>query len=70
MNGVARAFIATFFGWLRNLFNGVWSFFQDTSGGGFVDFLLRHWKAAALALIALGVLIDLLFYFLGRRNKG
>lgn len=69
MNGVARAFISTFFGWIRSTFNGVWSLFQEAEGSSFIDFFIKNWYVFAAIIIGLGLLIDFTVYLLSRKNK-
>lgn len=69
MSGVAKAFVATFFGWMRSLLNGVWNFLDSSDSTSAFQFLHDNWKGLVVLLLCIGLVIDFFMYLLQRRNK-
>ncbi len=56
MNGLARAFITTFFSWLRSLFNALWNSFSGNRG--FFSRLFENWLLIIILLLLIGTVLD------------
>lgn len=64
MNGFANAILSLLLGWLRSLFNAVWSLLGSQGSGVFIDLLRNHWKIIFLVMCVGGFVLDRVIYLI------
>lgn len=63
-NGFAADFLQILFGWLQNLFNGIWALFSGGSGGSLLRWLSENWLSLLVALLVFGIAADIIVYLI------
>lgn len=64
MNGFTNAILSLLLGWLRSLFNAVWSLLGSDDGGMLINLLRNNWKVIFLILCVGGFIVDRLIYLI------
>ncbi|MBQ6714924.1 MAG: hypothetical protein IJN21_00205 [Clostridia bacterium] len=63
-NGFAADFLQILFGWLQNLFNGIWALFSGGSGGSVLRWLSENWLSLLVVLLVFGIVTDVIVYLI------
>ncbi len=63
-NGFAADFLQVLFGWLQNLFNGIWALFSGGSGGSVLRWLSENWLSLLVVLLVFGIVTDVIVYLI------
>lgn len=63
-NGFAADFLQILFGWLQNLFNGIWALFSGGSGGSVLRWLSENWLSLLIVLLVFGLVTDVVIYLI------
>ena len=63
-NGFAADFLQILFGWLQNLFNGIWALFSGGSGGSVLRWLSENWLSLLIVLLIFGLVTDVVIYLI------
>ena len=63
-NGFAADFLQILFGWLQNLFNGIWALFSGGSGGSVLKWLSENWLSLLIVLLVFGIVTDIVIYLI------
>ncbi len=63
-NGFAADFLQILFGWLQNLFNGIWALFSGGSGGSVLRWLSENWLSLLVVLLVFGIVTDVVIYLI------
>ena len=61
-NGFAADFLQILFGWLQNLFNGIWALFSGGSGGSVLRWLSENWLGLFVVMLIFGIVTDIVVY--------
>lgn len=64
MNGFTNAILTLLLGWLRSIFNAVWSLMNNDQTSILLQFFRNNWKTIALVLCVGGFVIDRVIYFI------
>jgi len=64
MNGFTNSILTLLLGWLRSLFNAVWTLLGSEDGGTMITFFRQNWKTIFLVLCLGGFIIDRVIYFI------
>ncbi len=64
MNGFTNAILTLLLGWLRSIFNAVWTLMNSDQTSLLLQFFRSNWKTIALVLCVGGFVIDRVIYFI------
>lgn len=64
MNGFTNAILTLLLGWLRSLFNAVWTLLGSDRSVFFIDFFRQNWKMIFLVMCVGGFVIDRIIYLI------
>lgn len=64
MNGFANGIMSMLLGWIRVFVNNLWKLLTSPDGDTLYRFMSEHWKLILLIVIAAGLVIDRVVYFL------
>ena len=64
MNGFTNAILSLLLGWLRSLFNAVWSILGSDHSNSLITLLREQWKSIFFVLLIGGFAVDRIIYLI------